>query len=240
MPSLSINTSPTKAAYPDGNSPESVLKSRSASPVRPPVSPITPTLKAAQPLQHVRQMYTHSQPSQIAVPLPPPEPIKFDENPDVLATKSAISILMMQARIAQDDIKSLQRTKERGLQDPEEFLRALQAGEIKQKGDTLMGLAQDDDEDDEDADSTKLEAMKDHKSWERLPKAQNVVHMPHINWDQYAVVGDSLDKLHADQLRHPPEGSPDGQILAIGLSPAPATPAKDKIERMGTRKGGKR
>merc|ERR1711964_500873 len=134
-----------------------------------------------------RQTYTHSQPPQIAVSAPAPEPIKFEENPDVLATKSAISILMMQARIAAEDIKS----------------------------------------------------------WEKLPKPQDVVRMPHINWDQYAVVGESLNKLHSEQLRNPPEGSPQrlgpgGQLLPSALGSLPATPAKDKNEKMGTRKGGKR
>merc|ERR1711977_636045 len=201
MPSLTVDTSPTNTSRPDGHSPTSTSKSRSASPVRPPVSPITPTLRAARPVQNGRQTYTHSQPPQIAVSAPAPEPIKFEENPDVLATKSAISILMMQARIAAEDIKSLQRTKERGLQDPDEFMRALQAGEIKQKGDTFMGLAQDDDEEEEE-DSTK---PGESKSWEKLPKPQDVVRMPHINWDQYAVVGESLNKLHSEQLRNPPE-----------------------------------
>ncbi|KAH7397950.1 hypothetical protein BKA64DRAFT_53667 [Cadophora sp. MPI-SDFR-AT-0126] len=243
MPSLTVDTSPTNIARPDGHSPTSTSKSRSASPVRPPVSPITPTLRAARPVQNGRQTYTHSQPPQIAVSAPPPEPIKFDENPDVLATKSAISILMMQARIAAEDIKSLQRTKERGLQDPDEFMRALQAGDIKQKGDTFMGLAQDDDEEDEDEGESAKPG--DGKAWEKLPKPQDVVRMPHINWDQYAVVGESLEKLHTEQLRNPPEGSPQrlgpgGQLLPSALGSLPATPAKDRNEKMGTRKGGKR
>lgn len=110
-----------------------------------------------------------------------------------------------------------------------------------------MGLAQDDDDDDEDEEdgAVKQEATTDGKTWEKLPKPQKVVRMPHINWDQYAVVGDSLEKLHADQLRNPPEGSPlrmgpGGQLLTSAMGSAPVTPAKDKNEKMGTRKGGKR
>ncbi|KAL2070884.1 hypothetical protein VTL71DRAFT_13910 [Oculimacula yallundae] len=243
MPALTVNTSPTNSSRPDGHSPTSTSKSQSASPERPPVSPITPTLRAARPVQTARQTYTHAQPPQIAVAAPAPEPIKFDENPDVLATKSAISILMMQARVAAQDIKSLQRTKERGLQDPDEFLRALQAGEIKQKGDTFMGLAKDDEDDDEDMDRSS--EPEESKAWEKLPRPQEVVRMPHINWDQYAVVGDSLNKLHSDQLRNPPEGSPQrlgpgGQLLPSTTGLSPAGSAKDKMEKMGTRKGGKR
>jgi len=107
-----------------------------------------------------------------------------------------------------------------------------------------MGLAQDDDEEEEEdeEDSTK---PGESKSWEKLPKPQDVVRMPHINWDQYAVVGESLNKLHSEQLRNPPEGSPQrlgpgGQLLPSALGSLPATPAKDKNEKMGTRKGGKR
>ncbi|XMA17608.1 hypothetical protein WAI453_010399 [Rhynchosporium graminicola] len=245
MPSLTLNTSPTSSTRLDGHSPTSTStsKSKSASPERPPVSPITPTLRAARLVQNGRQAYTHSQPPQIAVEAPAPEPIKFDENPDVLATKSAISILQMQARNAAQDIKSLQRTKQRGMQDPEEFLRALRAGEIRQKDETFMGLGQDEDDDDEEMEeSVKAE---ESKAWEKLPRPQDVVRMPHINWDQYAVVGDSLEKLHSDQLRHPPEGSPQrlgpgGQLLPTTTGHSPAGSAKDKMERMGTRKGGKR
>ena len=41
-----------------------------------------------------------------------------------------------------------------------------------------------------------------------LPKPQNVVRMPHINWNKYAIVGEGLEKLHAEQIRRPPVGEP--------------------------------
>ncbi|KXJ95781.1 hypothetical protein Micbo1qcDRAFT_157846 [Microdochium bolleyi] len=46
------------------------------------------------------------------------------------------------------------------------------------------------------------------KPWHKLPKPQNVVRMPAINWAQYAVVGDSLDRIHQEQVRAPTQGSP--------------------------------
>lgn len=101
----------------------------------------------------------------------------------------------------------------------------------------------------------KVEAAKEGKEkWEPLPAPQNVVRCPPINWNQYAIVGDSLEKLHRDQVERPSEGVPqrvasDGSLVAGGEGPrrqgdlgiaAPYQPGRDKIEKMGTRKGGKR
>lgn len=47
----------------------------------------------------------------------------------------------------------------------------------------------------------------------KLPQPQNIVRMPPINWNKYAVVGEGLEKLHADQLRRPPVGAPAAATL---------------------------
>ncbi|RYC54702.1 hypothetical protein CHU98_g11504 [Xylaria longipes] len=80
--------------------------------------------------------------------------------------------------------------------------------------------------------------------WTQIPKPQNVVRCPPINWSQYAVVGESLDKLHNEQVRRPAQGTPatltpegrfefkggDGkQEQYIGVA-APYAPGKDKID----------
>ncbi|KLU84187.1 hypothetical protein MAPG_03232, partial [Magnaporthiopsis poae ATCC 64411] len=44
--------------------------------------------------------------------------------------------------------------------------------------------------------------------WRELPQRQNVVRCPPINWAQYAVVGESLEKLHNEQLTRPDLGTP--------------------------------
>jgi hypothetical protein len=80
--------------------------------------------------------------------------------------------------------------------------------------------------------------------WPHLPKPQSVVRTPPINWAQYGIVGESLDKLHADQVARPIEGLParigsDGQATPVeggrrheGLGvAAPYTPGRDKIEK---------
>lgn len=44
--------------------------------------------------------------------------------------------------------------------------------------------------------------------WRNLPKRQDIVRMPPINWSQYAVEGEALDRLHNKQLTHPTHGTP--------------------------------
>ncbi|KAK3996832.1 hypothetical protein QBC44DRAFT_316654 [Cladorrhinum sp. PSN332] len=97
-------------------------------------------------------------------------------------------------------------------------------------------------------------------AWRNLPKPQNVVRCPPINWSQYGVVGESLDKLHAEQLVAPTPGAPvvlgpggtyefkagDSQTgtstsqkpqRLVGIA-APYVPARDRLEKKG--RGGKR
>ncbi|OBT84961.1 hypothetical protein VE02_06669 [Pseudogymnoascus sp. 03VT05] len=222
---------------------------RPSSPPQPPYSPITPTLAAARldtnvpPLpQQPLRTYTHSRPDATFIP-PPPAPLEvidFDSNTDVLAVKSAISVLQLQKKKAAQDIRTLQRFKNQAMQDPEAFLRAADMGEIRTDGDaTFPEDSEEEDEDDVDGDvemngteerATKVKEHKEagmkngtahtkaHSSFPPLPVPQKVVKVPPINWAQYGVIGDSLDKLHNDQIQHPTPGSParlgpDGQVL---------------------------
>ncbi|CCC04979.1 hypothetical protein SMACR_04346 [Sordaria macrospora] len=251
-----------------------------------------------------RPTFTHSQPDQIGIQPPPPQPIAFDDNPDVLALKSAITILQLQRQRATVDIQALNRAKVAALSDPGAFVADLSAGRIGMDGDPLLngpgangdGSSDDDDDgdndedanEDEDADEDmKSEGSDDNsdegdeeetsssseprhdqdgdismsgtgagntsstptsnnnninsnnnnsnrrkmataarkkervskktakqqpqdlsKTWRTLPKPQTVVRCPPINWAQYAVVGESLDKLHQEQLMAPTLGVP--------------------------------
>jgi hypothetical protein len=96
---------------------------------------------------------------------------------------------------------------------------------------------------------------KEKRAWQTLPKPQTVVRCPPINWSQYGVVGESLDRLHAEQLRAPVPGQPltlgpSGtyeftgggsadlpQQRLVGIA-APYTPGRDRIEKKpkGTRR----
>jgi hypothetical protein len=82
------------------------------------------------------------------------------------------------------------------------------------------------------------------KAWNSLPKPQHVVRAPPINWAQYAVAGDSLDRLHAEQVSQPTQGTPavvgekgfyefkggDGRQERYDGVAAPYNPAKDKLD----------
>jgi len=201
---------------------------------------------------------------QIGIAPPPPIPIDFEDNPDTLALKSAISILQLQRRTAERDIKILRRIKERATEEPLAFTDALAKGQIKTVAADQISESEGEDEDVEmfvDGGGQNINGSKDdgdlkkQREWERVPGQQNVIRCPPVNWNQYAVVGDSLEKLHQDQLSRMSEGMPqrfvEGQYRFGGegqrrpshlgnVISAPYTPGKDVVEKMGTRKAGKR
>ncbi|KAK3372512.1 hypothetical protein B0H63DRAFT_485074 [Podospora didyma] len=297
-----------------------------------------------------RPAFAHSQPDQVAIAPPAAEPIAFDDNPDVLALKSAISILQLQRARATADMQALSRAKAAALADPGAFVADLAAGKVGMDGDPLMlpggggdsdGSDDDSEEDydsspsspsssdgeesikpepesesgsdsqnrittaqtDTDGDvsmtgdsgggpdiptttkSTKSNIRKKRKgstttnpdsssssdnkqkargatenpaaAWRKLPKPQTVVRCPPVNWAQYGIVGESLDKLHAEQVAAPTLGAPavlgpgatyqfkGGDAAAAGARggrlvgiAAPYTPGRDKIDKKA--KGGRR
>ncbi|KAK0383330.1 hypothetical protein NLU13_9243 [Sarocladium strictum] len=239
MAPISINTN-----VPPQNDPPS--------PTRPPVSPITPPLAPTTlPPGDKRPALTHTQQTeQVGIPPPAPLPIDFENNPDVIALRSAISVLQVQRARATADIQTLSKVKEEASTDPEAFLKDLAAGKVKSREFTLNLSSLDNDENDdeeEDDDGDKgMSAKAPERAWSSLPKPQNIVRCPPINWTQYAVVGESLDKLHAEQLSHPPQGAPatlgpngayefkagDGKKSQRypGVA-APYDPLKDKVDR---------
>jgi len=156
-------------------------------------------------------------------------------------------------------MRNLARLKERALKDPEGFMKAAGTGEMQMKGDRLFNPSAEDEEEDENEEMDDNEGLygadvEKEKAWGKIPNKQNVVRCPPINWQKYAIVGESLDKLHEDQKSRPTEGRPqvvgaDGQLryggdgmrrpADMGIA-APYQPGKDKMDKMSTRKGGKR
>ncbi|TPX14244.1 uncharacterized protein E0L32_000638 [Thyridium curvatum] len=264
---------------------------RPPSPTPPTVEPISPITKPAYldgastgsgthylpNFSEGRQSFTFSSPTTLvhpdsdatAIPAPRPIPIDLESNPDVLALRSAVTILQLQKRKAEADVVALQRAKEAAMADPEGFARDLAEGKVHKQGDALFpsAPAQDDDDDDDDDDDEEMQDATDgvasRKSggakdalWRELPQPQNVVRMPPVNWSKYAVVGESLDKLHNEQLSRPTPGAPavigpNGtyEFKSGGEQPqaeskklvgiaAPYNPSRDKLEKKS--KGTKR
>ncbi|KAJ6779382.1 hypothetical protein PWT90_03937 [Aphanocladium album] len=279
MPALTVSTDKLAPA-----AATAAAQPRSASPTGgPPMSPITPPLNATrlpgdasssssssqqpqpsqkqqppsqqqQQQQPQRPTFTHStQQTPTTLPLAPgPEPIDFDSNPDTIALKSAITVLQLQRQRATADIQALNRVKEEAVADPEAFVRDLIAGKVNNK--TAAAVAVGADSDSDSGDEDKAPPSQD-RQWTTLPKPQDVVRCPPINWSQYAVVGDSLDKLHAEQVARPTQGTPaayvpghagmyefrggDGRQEHYQGAAVPYNPVKDRVDRKATSKARK-
>lgn len=179
---------------------------------------------------------------------PAPTPIDFEENPDVLALKSAISILQVQKVRATQDIQTLSKVKAEALREPDEFLRDLANGKVKSKGpglDVRLSTSADAPDGEETSEAGRVDHQTQERSWSALPKPQNIVRCPPINWSQYAVVGESLDKLHYEQVQSPAQGAPatfgaggayqfsagSGRQEKYPGVAAPYAPTKDQIDR---------
>ncbi|KAH9878952.1 hypothetical protein J1614_002387 [Plenodomus biglobosus] len=146
MPALLVDTTnPPPPSSTDASSPSerSTKRSQSASPNRPPVSPITPTVTAAQ-LAPVDCTEAHArivpppppprlpQPTQpppppraTFIPQPPAVAISESENPDAIALRSAISLLQLQREKSKRDLKALQELKAVAVADPQAFAQSI-------------------------------------------------------------------------------------------------------------------
>ncbi|KAF7960038.1 hypothetical protein EAE96_001638 [Botrytis aclada] len=183
--------------------------------------PVHPAMQAQA--HALRETYTHTQQApQVSMPQPkpPPQTIDLSQNPDALAVKSAISILQLQMRNAKRDMVTLQRIKERAMKDPEGFIGSLKEGEQREREenarkrgrmdvDTESSSDEDEDKDEESKEGQQINgAQAENPKWETLPTPQNIVRCPPVNWAKYGIMGESLDRLHADQIREPSQGMP--------------------------------
>lgn len=110
------------------------------------------------------------------MPIPPPQPIDFEDNTDAIALQSTLSILAMQKQRAEEHIRLLAQTKNEAKANPEQTAAYLEKG--------------------------------DEAPWKDAFKPQSIARSPNINWDKYAIVGESLDKIAKEQATHPPETRP--------------------------------
>jgi hypothetical protein len=174
-------------------------------------------------------------------PEPPPVPISESENPDAIALRSAISILQMQKQQGQRDLITLERMKQAAAADPEGFARELAAGRLRTEDRGAVIQFTDDPDDDDDDDEMKTEddskdgikekgAKSPASRFGRIPPPQNIVRTPPINWAKYQVVGEPLDRMHAEQLRRPYSGEPRRESAPEYVLASPYRPLVDHLD----------
>ncbi|KAJ5555808.1 hypothetical protein N7535_008240 [Penicillium sp. DV-2018c] len=232
-------------------------------PPRPPYSPVTPVFAQLVPLPSDEPRIVpppaspsprshfpspgypdysqHTPPANPPVfkPQPPPVPISDSENPDAIALRSAISILQMQKQQSLRDIQALHRLKDSAAADPERFAHQLATGKLKTEdhGTVIQfseNVATDDEDEEADAKSTNL-GHSPASDFGHIPNPQNVVRMPPINWGKYQVVGESLDRLHEEQLHRPSPGEPGSRAPEYLL----ASPYRPLVDQLATPKSGR-
>lgn len=123
--------------------------------------------------------------------------------------------------------------------DPEGFARDLASGRLRtQDHGAVIQFTEDEnmdtDEEDEKENGQEQPESKDPNSspFGRIPAAQNVVRMPPINWSKYHVVGESLDRMHEEQLRRPSPGDlRRGEPAPEHVLASPYRPLVDRLDK---------
>lgn len=136
--------------------------------------------------------------------------------------------------------------------DPERFAQELAAGNLSEGdrgGFVNLDLSGDSEEDGEEGEGGGGEESENKgkdafANLGKIPTPQNVVRMPPINWAKYQIVGESLDKMHAEQLRRPSPGEPQReestQRAPEHILASPYRPLVDKLESPGKKGGNKK
>ncbi|EEA23518.1 hypothetical protein TMatcc_002396 [Talaromyces marneffei ATCC 18224] len=206
-----------------------------------PVNPqavMPPPQQSQQPQQQQQPLYPPPHPIR---PQPSPVPISESDNADIIALRSAISLLQFQKQKALNDIKALDEMKRAAAADPEAFSRELLAGNLTQPDNQFIDTditMKDDDDDDSDAEEVEETKSK----FGKIPKPQNVVRMPPINWAKYHIVGEPLDKMHEEQRNRPFAGAPrqdPNQRAPEHFIAAPYRPLTDRVKSPAKGRGKK-
>ena len=176
------------------------------------------------------------------IPPPPPKPFSSEDSTDAIALRAAISSLQLQKKKAQDDIRTLEKARKQAVQEPERFREELAAGRVQERkmtGGDLRAILDADSDDDEEGEGGEREDedMPDadaKKPFLQIPGPQNVVRMPHVNWEKYHIVGEPLDRMHEQQRKWPGSSaygsSERGREFAVA---APYSPWLDPLESRG-------
>ncbi|OJD33841.1 uncharacterized protein BKCO1_2700032 [Diplodia corticola] len=209
------------------------------SPPRPPVSPITPVATVAELAPTDPADRVVPPPAVEFVPQPPPKPINESENTDAIALRSAIALLQIQRDKSKRDMQALEKIKNAAVAQPEAFVEELKSGRLRPKhakndllGPTLNGsldgVVDNSSDSDDEARSPRTSGPPPPK-FGPVPEPQNVFRCPPINWAKYHVVGESLDKLHAEQQKRPSCGAAGQARAPVHVMAAPYSPFADHL-----------
>ncbi|KAL8990946.1 MAG: hypothetical protein Q9169_007988 [Polycauliona sp. 2 TL-2023] len=215
--------------------PEIGYTARSDSPTSPSFSPITPVMSNELPPPDSQHQHT----SQAAEPAPL-LPVTESDNPDAIALRAAISILLIQRQQAHRDMILLKKQKQQALADPIAYNEGIKTGTIKVRSTGPLSLQsfqpQPYDAQDEDGEQARSDTETREKSqpaeFGDTPSQQDIVRCPPINWAKYHVLGEPLDKLHEEQRRRPLDGERVGETQTRGeeyVIAAPYNPLKDVL-----------
>jgi hypothetical protein len=231
----------------NNRSPVHASHSRTTSPERPPVSPITPVVSHAQLAPVDDKSEALPPPATEFIPEPKPVPIRnLDENPDALALRAAISMLQIQRQKAQDDLQTLQRLKEAAVAEPDAYVAELRERKKRPKKtrsaladilgptvdeDALRRIDQDqDNEPDNNVSEGSLTANSAPPKFPDEPAPQNIYRAPPINWNKYSIMGEPLEKIYQEQKVTPGHDHKLGKKQNPHHIAAPYSPLKDNIE----------
>ncbi|KAK5174456.1 uncharacterized protein LTR77_001536 [Saxophila tyrrhenica] len=136
----------------DSNTNATAEEAAPTSPVAPEYSPITPRAQPALPAIYEPQTISGSNdygqpapiPTSVArppsppptaefIPEPAPQPFSGEDATDAIALRAAISSLQFQKKKAQDDIRRLEKIKQKALDEPELFKSELAAGRLQEQ-----------------------------------------------------------------------------------------------------------
>ncbi|KAI9883367.1 MAG: hypothetical protein M1823_004857 [Watsoniomyces obsoletus] len=152
-------------------------------------------------------------------------PVKMDDA-DAIALRAAMSVLELQRERCKADLKKLEQIKDQALANPEAFLEDLRIGRLRHEGDQRALVSFN------GRGSSTGAPNQTMSSFGTIPSPQNVVRCPPINWAKYRVVGEALDKLHAEQTRFPDGGEPPRSAVRApeALIACPYRPMADHME----------
>lgn len=137
---------------------------------------------------------------------------------------------------------ALDRMKRAAASDPERFARELAAGGLSAGEKGFLNLNVDEEEEEEEGGEND-DGMQENGGQDpfanlgKIPTPQNIVRMPPINWAKYQIVGEPLDKMHAEQLRRPSAGEPLQDRAPEHVLASPYRPLVDKLETPGKVRG---